>query len=254
MTVDFRLDGQTAVLTLRRPEVRNAVDGEVARGIEAAVDRVEGDEAVRVGVLAAEGPVFCSGADLGLIAAGRADEFRTERGGFGGLVQRRRSKPLIAAVDGPAVAGGFELALACDLIVASTAAWFSLPEVQRGLVAAAGGLFRLPRRVPENVAMELAVTGDPLTAERAHHFGLVNRLVEPGRVLEAALELAARIAGNAPVAVRESRGVLVESAGADDDEGWRLTLAARARNDATDDRAEGPRAFLEKRPPQWTGR
>lgn len=252
--VGFDVVGRVGVITLRRPEVRNAVDSAVAAGIEAAVDRLESDASLRAGVLAAEGPVFCSGADLRVIAAGSAASFRTERGGFGGLVWRERSKVLVAAVDGPAVAGGFELALACDMVVASSAAWFSLPEVQRGLVAAAGGLFRLPRALPRNIALELAVTGRRLSAERALHFGVVNELVEPGAALSAAVRLADEVAAAAPVAVRESRAVVLAGASVDDTEAWRLTVEARTRNEATEDYKEGPRAFLEKRPPDWLGR
>ena len=252
--VDYRQEGRVAVLTINRPEARNAVNGDVARGMEEAIDRLEGDDDTWIGVVAGEGPVFSAGADLKAIASGQAADLQTRRGGFGGIAARERTKPLIAAVDGPALAGGCEIVLSCDLVVASTNARFGIPEVKRSLVAAAGGLFRLPRALPRNVAMELALTGDPIDAERAHAFGLVNELVEPGRALEAALALAERVNANAPIAVRQSRRVLVDGMLADDDTAWKVTADAMATAMATEDFAEGPRAFIEKRAPQWKGR
>ena len=252
--VDYRQEGRVAVLTINRPEARNAVNGDVARGMEEAIDRLEGDDDTWIGVVAGEGPVFSAGADLKAIASGQAADLQTKRGGFGGITARERTKPLIAAVDGPALAGGCEIVLSCDLVVASTNARFGIPEVKRSLVAAAGGLFRLPRAVPRNVAMELALTGDPIDAERAHAFGLVNELVEPGTALEAALALAERINANAPVAVRQSRRVVLEGMLADDDTAWKITADAMGTAMATEDFAEGPRAFIEKRAPQWKGR
>src|SRR3989442_14881612 len=166
--VEYEQRGRIAVLTINRPEARNAVNGEVAQGMEGGIDRLEDDPEVWAGVVAGEGPVFSAGADLKVIAAGSPAELQTERGGFGGIARRERTKPLVAAVDGPALAGGCEIALACDLIVASKNAAFGLPEVKRSLVAAAGGLFRLPRALPPKVAMEVVLTGDPITAERAY--------------------------------------------------------------------------------------
>ncbi|MEO5680576.1 MAG: enoyl-CoA hydratase-related protein, partial [Acidimicrobiales bacterium] len=183
-----------------------------------------------------------------------AAELVTDRGGFAGFVRRDRTKPVIAATEGPALAGGCEIALAADLIVASTAASFGLPEVKRGLVAAGGGLFRLPRALPVNVAMEMALTGEPISAERAHHLGLVNCLTEPGAALEAARVLGGRITANAPVAVRASRRVVLAASTASDDELWAMSLAGLAAAMASADLGEGLRAFLEKRPPVWTGR
>ena len=252
--VEYRQEGRIAVLTINRPEARNAVNGEVAAAMEAGLDRLEEDDDVWTRVVTGAGPVFSAGADLKAIASGQAADLQTKRGGFGGIAARQRTKPLIAAVDGPALAGGCEIALACDLVVASTAARFGLPEVKRSLVAAAGGLFRLPRALPRNVAMELALTGDPIDAERAHAFGLVNELVEPGKALEAAMALAERINANAPIAVRESRRVVLEGMLADDDTAWRITFDAMAKAMATEDFAEGPRAFIEKRAPEWKGR
>ena len=253
--VKYEKRGSVGLLTIDRPEARNAVNGDVARGMEAAIDELEADDEVWVGVLAGNGPVFSAGADLKAISAGQAADLNTQRGGFGGIVTRERTKPIIAAVDGPALAGGTEIVLACDLVVASTQARFGIPEVKRSLVAAAGGLFRLPRKLPFNIAMELALTGDPISAERAHHFGLVNRLVEPGTALDAALELAEAITVNAPLAVRESRRLVLESvAVSDDTEGVRKSGAALMGLASTEDFAEGPMAFIEKRDPIWKGR
>src|SRR5436305_9599127 len=203
--VEFETRGRVAVLTINRPEARNAVNGEVAQSMEAGLDRLEDDADLWAGVVAGVGPVFSAGADLKVIAAGRPQDLLTERGGFAGIARRERRKPLVAAVDGPALAGGGEIALACDMIVASRQAAFGLPEVKRSLVAAAGGLFRLPRALPRNIALEIAMTGDPIDAERAYGFGMVNDLVEPGAAIEGALALAERICANAPIAVRESR-------------------------------------------------
>src|SRR5437870_12238631 len=206
--VEYEQRGRVAILTIRRPEARNAVNGEVAKSMEAGIDRLEDDPEVWVGVVAGEGPVFSAGADPKVIAAGNPAELQTERGGFGGITRRERTKPLVAAVDGPALAGGCEIALACDMIVASRQAAFGLPEVKRSLVAAAGGLFRLPRALPRNVALEIALTGDPIDADRAYNLGLVNELVDPGQALDKAVALAERICANAPLAVRPSRRAL----------------------------------------------
>jgi enoyl-CoA hydratase len=252
--VTYELDGQVAVITIRRPEARNAVNGEVARGIESAIDQLEADPDGWVGILTGEGSVFSAGADLKAVAAGQISELVTKRGGFAGIARRERSKPLIAAVDGPALAGGTEIVLSCDLVVASTAASFGIPEVKRSLVAAAGGLFRLPRALPPAIAMEAALTGDPITAQRAHHFGLVNELVAPGTALAAARTLADRIVANAPAAVRASRRVMLASLSNNDEPLWELTQQEMIAVSKTEDFAEGPRAFIEKRPPVWRGR
>ena len=253
MTVNFEIRDRIAIITLNRPEARNAVSQQLAEDLEAAIDRLEADDALWIGILCGNGPAFCAGADLKAIASGEA-RLTTKRGGFAGLVRRVRTKPLIAAVEGPAVAGGTEIVLSCDLVVASTTARFGLPEVKRSLVANAGGLFRLPRALPINVAMEMALTGDDLNAEAAHRHGLVNRLVQPGQALATAVELAEAVNANAPLAVRASRRVVLAARLLEDDEAFEVAADATREVFRTEDFREGPRAFVEKRSPIWTGR
>jgi enoyl-CoA hydratase len=254
VSVDFERRGRCGIITINRPEARNAVNAAVAAGIEEGVDRIEGDDELWVGILTGVDPVFCAGADLKVVQGGRGDGVFTERGGFGGFVTRARSKPVIAAVDGPALAGGAELVLAADLVVASRRAAFGIPEVKRCLIAGAGGLFRLARKIPENVAMECALTGDPISAERAQRVGLVNELVEDGHALEAALALAERIIANSPLAVRESRRVILATSRLGDDESFAISSEALSTVTRSVDFREGLAAFIEKRPPQWSGR
>jgi enoyl-CoA hydratase len=253
MTVNFEVRDRIAIITLNRPEARNAVSQQLAEDLEVAIDRLEADDALWIGILCGNGPAFCAGADLKAIASGEA-RLTTKRGGFAGLVRRVRTKPLIAAVEGPAVAGGTEIVLSCDLVVASTTARFGLPEVKRSLVANAGGLFRLPRALPTNVAMEMALTGDDLDAEAAHRHGLVNRLVQPGHALATAVELAEAVNANAPLAVRASRRVVLAARLLEDDEAFEVAANATREVFRTEDFREGPRAFVEKRSPIWTGR
>ncbi|HUR77706.1 MAG TPA: crotonase/enoyl-CoA hydratase family protein [Acidimicrobiales bacterium] len=252
--IKFERQGAVAVITIDRPEAKNAVNADVANGIEAAIDELEGDDALWVGIIASSGDVFCAGADLKAINSGQAGGLQTERGGFAGFVRRERTKPVIAAVDGPALAGGCEIVLASDLVVASEVSRFGIPEVKRSLVAAAGGLFRLPRAIPRNIAMEAALTGDPISAERAFHFGLVNELVPAGEALKGALALAERICANAPLAVRATREVLLKAYSEADDVLWNMGGAAMGKLVATEDFMEGPRAFIEKRAPVWQGK
>ena len=250
----YEVDGHVATLTLNRPDQRNAVSPELALALEAAVQRFEQDDDVWVAVLTGAGPNFCAGADLKAIAAGRGAELSTQAGGFAGFVRCPRTKPVIAAVRGFALAGGTELVLACDLVVAGRDAQFGLPEVTRGIVAAAGGLFRLPRVLPPARAMELVLTADRLGAEEAHRWGMVNALVEPDDVLSAARELAERICRNAPLAVRESLAIARDALRIDDAEGWERSRAAMERVRDSEDAREGVQAFVEKRPARWTGR
>jgi enoyl-CoA hydratase len=247
-----RHDGGVEVLRIDRPEAKNAINGAVAQGLEAALDDAERDRAVRVVVLTGTGDTFSAGADLKLIAAQSSGEMYTKRGGFAGFVNRRFPKPIIAAVNGTAVAGGFEIALACDLIVAADTAVFGLFEVRRGLLAAAGGLIRLPRKVPVNVAMEISLAGTTIDAARLYQLGLVNRVVPAADVVPAALELAALIAANAPLAVRATRTMLQEAVELSEDDAWDRNRELQREVFAHPDAVEGATAFAEKRPPVWT--
>ena len=254
MAVHYRTDGHLAVITIDRPEARNAVNKAVADGIEAALDRYEGDDALRAAIVTGTGAVFSAGADLKEIAAGNMQALFTERGGFAGLVRRERTKPLIAAVNGAALAGGCEIALACDLVVAAEAAVFGVPEAKRSLIAAAGGVFRLPRAVGRATAMEMIMTGDPITAERAYQLGFLNAVVPPAQLMQAAEALAGRIAAAAPLAVQEGRRIAAQALTEDDETLWRLSAEGIGRLAQTEDFQEGPRAFVEKRAPVWKGR
>ncbi|MFM8779342.1 MAG: enoyl-CoA hydratase-related protein [Acidimicrobiaceae bacterium] len=257
--VEYEVRGKVAIITLNRPEARNAVNGEVASSIEAAIDKLEADSNVWVGVLAAntagqERPVFCAGADLKAINSGQAAGLNTKRGGFGGFVYRDRKKPVIAAVDGLATAGGCELVLACDMLVASTRSAFGLAEATRNLIAGAGGLFRLPRAIGRAAAMEAILTGEPFSAQRAYELGMVNKLVEPNASLDAAIDLALRICKAAPLAVWASRKIVLASETESDQNLIDMTNKEFAAVLASEDTKEGLTAFIEKRPPNWQGK
>ncbi len=252
--VETEIQGNILIITINRPEAKNAVNSAVASGMEAAIDQLEENDDLWIGIIASTGDVFCAGADLKEINSGNAAGMMTARGGFGGIVYREHRKPLIAAVDGLATAGGCEIVLSCDLVVASTRASFGLAEVKRNLVAGAGGLFRLPRVLPANIAMEAVLTATPIPAERAHHFGMVNRLTEPGEALAGAIELAQQITVNAPVAVCESRAVVRAAVATNETELKQLTDKAFGAVLSSADTSEGLNAFIEKRTPKWTGR
>lgn len=250
-----RLSPHILRVTINRPEQRNSVSVKVAQGIAAAVREAEEDANIRVVLLAGVGEKsFCAGADLKEVAAGRGRELATAGGGFAGFVEAQRRTPWIAVVDAPAYGGGVEICLACDMVVASTRAGFALPEVARGIIAGAAGVFRLPRRIPAAVANEMLATGKSVSAERAHALGLVNRLTQPGRAIDEALLLAEEIAANAPLAVQASLALARQAFDLDESalfDAMRTEVGAIL---ASSDAKEGPRAFVEKRAPVWQGR
>lgn len=249
------VDRHIALLRFNRPQARNAIDGPTARAMSAAVERIEADPELRAVVLTSStSGMFSAGADLKTVASGRVAELRPGDAGFAGLVDAIRSKPWIAAVDGPALGGGFEMCLACDMIVATPGSRFGLPEVKRGLMANAGGVHRIARVLPRNVALELVATGDPIDAERAAAYGMVNRIVPAGDLVEAALDLARAVVANAPVSVRESLCLARQASDRSDVEMRRVSKERMLVVMATEDAKEGPRAFVEKRAPNWQGR
>jgi enoyl-CoA hydratase len=249
--VSAEVDGGVAVITINRPQARNAVNEAVARGIAAAIDELDPRPDVVAMVLTGAGGTFCAGMDLKGFLAGENPAAGGR--GFGGITARPPVTPIVAAVEGYALAGGFEIALACDLIVASEQATFGLPEVTRGLVAAAGGLFRLPRRVPYHLAMEIALTGGQVLAARLHQAGLISALVPAGEALGAARALAAKVAANAPLALAATKRIIVESADWPSAEAFDRQNAIAGPVFTSADAREGAAAFAEKRPPVWRG-
>ena len=238
-------------ITMNRPEAKNAMNKSMAEGISAAIDEFEASADIRVAILAGNGGTFCSGMDLKGFLAG---ETPTVAGrGFGGISQYSPAKPLIAATEGYALAGGFELVLACDMVVASRTTKFGLPEVKRSLVAGAGGVFRLPQQIPERIAMEMVMTGDHYTAERMYECGLVNALTDEGKALEGAKELAGRIAINGPLATAASKKIMKEYKTWPHDEIWQRQQDIMNPVFSSSDAREGATAFAEKRAPVWKG-
>jgi enoyl-CoA hydratase/carnithine racemase len=251
VNVSTEIREKVLVVRIEREDKRNAVDQAVADGIGAALDRLDDDPELWVGILTGTSTVFSAGSDL---ASSKGGSARTERGGEYGIIRRDREKPLIAAVEGPALGGGFEMVLVCDLVVAASTASFGLPEVKRGLVPTCGGLFRTPRALPLNVAREMLLTGDRLSSERAYALGLVNVVTEPGEAVAGALALAERICAVGPVGARASLRALERTVAERDELGWEATADATARIVASDDIREGLAAFFDKREPRWTGR
>jgi enoyl-CoA hydratase len=246
-----RRDG-VLLVTLNRPDARNAVNAALAEGVAAALDELDADDDLSVGVLTGAGKGFSSGMDLKAFVAGESP-YAAGRG-FAGITQRAAEKPLIAAIEGFAVAGGFEVALSCDLIVAARGARLGIPEVKRSLVAAGGALLRLPQRIPYHLAMELALTGDPIDAERGYELGIVNRLAEPGGAVDAALELAAEVARNGPLALKASKRIVQSSGDWTESEAWEKQGEIAGPVMTSEDAREGAVAFAEKRDPIWRGR
>jgi enoyl-CoA hydratase len=248
MRVQTSHEGNVLVITLDRVRKRNALNEEITAGLDAALNQLEDDPTLWCGVLTGGTEVFSAGADL---TGGPGQP--TERGGLVGIITRRRSKPLIAAVEGLALGGGLEIVLCCDLVVASQTASFGFPEIKRGLMPDFGGAFRIPRVLPANVAREMLLTGENLDAVRAERLGFVNALTEPGGALAGALALAGRICVNAPLAVRESLSVVTDEINGDETAIWERSDAAHARLLGTNDVTEGITAFFERRPARWTG-
>jgi enoyl-CoA hydratase/carnithine racemase len=247
--------GHVEVLTINRPEARNAINGPVSLAMSGFMDELAEDPDCWVVVVTGSGDkAFSAGMDLKAFSSGEGGSITGASGGFGGITQRSFPKPIIAAVNGSALAGGFEIMLSCDLVVAAEHATFGIPEAKRGLIAGAGGLIRMPKRLPIAVALELAMTGDSINAARALELGLVNRVVPANVVLEEAISLADRIAANAPLAVRYSKSVMKQAAEVSEAEGWKLNAEAVGVVFSSADAMEGPIAFAEKRPPNWQGK
>ncbi|HEY1831190.1 MAG TPA: crotonase/enoyl-CoA hydratase family protein [Acidimicrobiales bacterium] len=247
--------GNVEILTINRPDARNAINGAVSRAMSSIMDELAQDADCWVVVVTGSGEkAFSAGMDLKAFSSGEGGDIIGASGGFAGLTQREFPKPIIAAVNGSALAGGFEIMLSCDLVVAADHATFGIPEAKRGLVAGAGGLIRMPKRLPMAIALELAMTGDSIDAERAYALGLVNKVVPSAQLLDEAIALAERIAANAPLAVRYSKNVMKRAAEVSESEGWKINAEAVGVVFSSADAMEGPIAFAEKRPPNWQGK
>jgi len=240
--------GRVRVITLNRPEAKNSVNNALGEALVAAIAELDSNDGLTAGVLTGAGGGFSAGMDLKAFAK------EGPPASFGKFLRSGAQKPLIAAVEGFALAGGLEIALTCDLIVAAKGVKLGIPEVNKGLFAGGGGLFRLPARVGYGVAMELALTSDPITAEQAHEYGLVARLAEKGQAADVAIELAERIAKNAPLAVAASKQIIRDTCGMTEDEAWAMQAPLSKKVFTSEDAKEGPRAFAEKREPSWSGR
>ena len=247
--VSIRREGRVLVISMQREEKRNAVDRALADAIDEALNTLDDDDDLWAGVLTGTSTVFSAGSDLT-----SGGDYFTERGGEYGIIRRQRRKPLIAAVEGPALGGGLEIVLSCDLVVASTSARFGLPEVRIGLIPTCGALFRSPHALPLNLARELILTGEPIDAFRAYAAGFVNAITEPGNAEQLALKLSNQICANAPLSVQACLAAVNGLVGTHDEAGWVATKQAMDSLQSTHDSGEGIRAFFEKRPPVWTGR
>src|ERR1700689_5523322 len=247
--------GHVEILTINRPEARNAINGAVSQAMSAALDELTDEPDCCGGVITGgRKKAFSGGMDLKAFSSGEGGSIMGASGGVGGIPQRPFPKPIIAAVNGSALAGGFEIMLSCDLVVAAEHATFGIPEAKRGLIAGAGGLIRMPKRLPIAIALELAMTGDSISAARAFELGLVNRVVPASVVVEEAVSLADRIAANAPLAVRYSKSVMKQAAEVSEAEGWKINAEAVGVVFSSADAMEGPIAFAEKRAPNWQGK
>lgn len=252
-TLNMSVEGPIAVITLNRPDRRNAVNARMAQELRDAITDIEAESAIAVTILTGAGRAFCAGMDLAAFGAGEANGILNGNGRFAGFVSLPRTKPVIAAVNGPAIAGGFELVLACDMAVAVDDAVFGLPEAKRGLIAGAGGLFRLAQRLPAAIVNELILIGDPIPASRAQELGLLNRVVPAADLMSCARELAEKVAASAPLSVSLGLDITRVAAGVNDANLWALNDRHLAVTVTSDDAEEGARAFLEKRAPVWRG-